>query len=124
MYASCSDRSPFLLTGGTDMRIRYWDLESPEDSYLAIPAANDSQNPSSVAYKPRLIDGTNVTTENNVKPRVGPGGSIRGGDESPRPGPDQPQAGHHNWISELAMCQASQCFLLSGSQQGVIKVWK
>jgi phosphoinositide-3-kinase regulatory subunit 4 len=51
MYAGCTDRSPFLLTGGTDMRLRYWDLDSPADSYLAIPAVNDSPTPSSVAYK-------------------------------------------------------------------------
>lgn len=51
MYAGCTDRSPFLLTGGTDMRLRYWDLDSPADSYLAIPAVNDSVSPSSVAYK-------------------------------------------------------------------------
>ncbi|XP_069690077.1 phosphoinositide 3-kinase regulatory subunit 4 isoform X4 [Periplaneta americana] len=124
MYASSTDRSPFLLTGGTDMRLRYWDLDSPADSYLAIPSANDTLGPTSVAYKPRLIDGTNVIVEVPVKPRVGQGSSIRGGEESPRPGPDQPQAGHHDWISEIAMCQASQCFLLTGSRDGVIKVWK
>ncbi|KAJ9580221.1 hypothetical protein L9F63_004121 [Diploptera punctata] len=124
MYASCSDRSPFLLTGGTDMKVRYWDLEAPEDSYLAIPAANDTVNPTSLAYQPRLIDGTNVTTETPVKPRSAAGGGMRGGEESPRPGPDQPQAGHHNWISDISMCQASQCFLLTGSQGGEIKVWK
>jgi phosphoinositide-3-kinase regulatory subunit 4 len=51
MYASSTDQSPFLLTGGTDMRLRYWDLDSPADSYLAVPAANDSLGPSSVVYK-------------------------------------------------------------------------
>jgi WD40 repeat protein len=74
--------------------------------------------------RPRLIDGTNVVFEVPVKPRGGQGSSIRGGEESPRPCPDQPQAGHHDWVSEIAMCQASQCFLLSGSRDGVIKVWK
>jgi phosphoinositide-3-kinase regulatory subunit 4 len=123
MYAGCTDRSPFLLTGGTDMRLRYWDLDSPADSYLAIPAVNDAPTPSSVAYKPRLIDGTNVILEVPVKPRASQGSNIRG-EESPRPGPDQPQAGHHDGISDIAMCQASQCFLLSGSRDGVIKVWK
>lgn len=51
MYASTTDRSPFILTGGTDMRLRYWDLDSPADSYLAIPAVNDSPSSTSVAYK-------------------------------------------------------------------------
>ncbi|KDR14050.1 phosphoinositide 3-kinase regulatory subunit 4 isoform X2 [Zootermopsis nevadensis] len=124
MYASSTDQSPFLLTGGTDMRLRYWDLDTPSDSYLAVPAANDSLGSTSVAYKSRVIDGTNVIFEVPVKPRAGQGSNIRGGEESPRPGPDQPQAGHHDWISEIALCQASQCFLLSGSRDGVIKVWK
>jgi hypothetical protein len=70
-----------------------------------------------------MIDGTNVISEVPVKPRASQGSNIRG-EESPRPGPDQPQAGHHDGISEIAMCQASQCFLLSGSRDGVIKVWK
>nr|CAD7589508.1 unnamed protein product [Timema genevievae] len=125
MYASSIDRVPFLFAGGTDMRLRYWDLDSPSGSYLAIPAANDTLNMASLAYKSRLIDGTNVVQEVQLKQRSGGGsggmGSQRGGEESPRPGPDQPQAGHHDGISEIAMCQASQCFLLSGSRDGVIK---
>nr|CAD7263978.1 unnamed protein product [Timema shepardi] len=128
MYASSIDRVPFLFAGGTDMRLRYWDLDSPSGSYLAIPAANDTLNMATLAYKSRLIDGTNVVQEVQLKQRSGGGsgsmGSQRGGEESPRPGPDQPQAGHHDGISEIAMCQASQCFLLSGSRDGVIKVWK
>nr|CAD7406477.1 unnamed protein product [Timema cristinae] len=128
MYASSIDRVPFLFAGGTDMRLRYWDLDSPSGSYLAIPAANDTLNMATLAYKSRLIDGTNVVQELQLKQRSGGGsggmGSQRGGEESPRPGPDQPQAGHHDGISEIAMCQASQCFLLSGSRDGVIKVWK
>lgn len=98
-------------------------MDSPADSYLAVPAVNDSVSPSSVAYKQRLIDGTSVISEVPVKPRASQGSNIRG-EESPRPGPDQPQAGHHDGISDIAMCQASQCFLLSGSRDGVIKVWK
>ncbi|XP_049778491.1 phosphoinositide 3-kinase regulatory subunit 4 [Schistocerca cancellata] len=125
MYAGCVDRSPFVITGGTDMRVRFWDLESPNESYLAIPAANDSVTPSTVCYKSRLVDGTNVVQEVQ-KPRSQSAGvqRQRSNEEAPRPGPDQPQAGHHDWISEVAMCQASQCFLLTGSRDGVIKVWK
>jgi phosphoinositide-3-kinase regulatory subunit 4 len=42
MYASNVDRSPFLLTGGSDQRVRYWDLESYDNSRLAIPAGGDA----------------------------------------------------------------------------------
>lgn len=68
----------------------------------------------------RLIDGTNVVQENHAKPRMSMGRS----EDSPRPGPEQPPSGHHDWISDIAMCQASQCFVLTGSRDGVIKVWK
>ncbi|XP_067007759.1 phosphoinositide 3-kinase regulatory subunit 4 [Anabrus simplex] len=128
MYAGSVDRSPFVIAGGSDMRIRYWDLDTPSDSYLPVPAANDTVTPTSLAYKSRLIDGTNVIQEVQVKnPRSSSGSSGLGTaqrEELPRPGPDQPQPGHHDWISAIAMCQATQCFLLSGSRDGVIKVWK
>jgi hypothetical protein len=51
MYASTTERSTFLLTGGTDMRLRYWDLDTPTESYLAIPVFNDPLSSASVAYK-------------------------------------------------------------------------
>ncbi|GLH13555.1 Phosphoinositide 3-kinase regulatory subunit 4 [Gryllus bimaculatus] len=124
MYGGSVDRSPFVFAGGSDMRIRFWDLYSPSESYFAVPAANDSLAPSSVAYKSRLIDGTNVIQEIAAKPRSSQSGMSSQREETPRPGPEQPQPGHHDWISALTMCQASQCFLLSGSRDGVIKVWK
>lgn len=126
MYGGTVDVSPFVFAGGSDMRIRFWDLYSPTESFMAVPAANDSLTPGSVQYKSRLIDGTNVIQELAVKSRAGSGQSSIGSqrEETPRPGPEQPQPGHHDWISALTICQASQCFLLSGSRDGVIKVWK
>lgn len=46
------------------------------------------------------------------------------GEEIPRPGPEPPAAGHRDCISDIAMCKASQCFLVTASRDGVIKVWK
>ncbi|KAG8224648.1 hypothetical protein J437_LFUL003082 [Ladona fulva] len=164
MAAGLVDRSPFLFAGGTDMRVRHWDLESPSSSCIAIPAASDPPHiASTVSYESRLIDGTNVTVEvaQNQQTRhysshhhqqppsssimgsaplrtgsslsmgsMGSGGMPMGGQafssgqDCPRPGPEQPPAGHHDWISDVALCQATQCFLLTGSRDGVIKVWK
>lgn len=45
------DRSGFLLAGGTDMRLRFWDLNTPNESYVALPAANDVTPPNSLAYE-------------------------------------------------------------------------
>ncbi|XP_071440948.1 phosphoinositide 3-kinase regulatory subunit 4 [Hetaerina americana] len=163
MAVGLVDRAPFLLAGGTDMRLRHWDLESPSSSCIAIPAASDPPHmASSVSYESRLIDGTNVVVEVAQSSRQysshhhqpGPPSSVLGsgplrsssslsmgsvgnpglgssggqgissGQDCPRPGPEQPPAGHHDWISDVALCQATQCFLLTGSRDGVIKVWK
>lgn len=73
----------------------------------------------------RMIDGTNVVQEVQSK-LLAPTGFARGAtvEECPRAGPDQPPTGHHDGIVDISMCQASQCFLMSGSRDGVIKVWK
>ncbi|CAH1115369.1 unnamed protein product [Psylliodes chrysocephalus] len=118
MLGGSIDRSPFLLAGGTDQRLRFWDLESPSESYLAIPGANDPVG-TALSYRSRLIDGTLVIYEE--------AGTIRKldrGEEIPRPGPEPPAAGHRDCISDIAMCKASQCFLVTASRDGVIKVWK
>uniref|UniRef100_A0A1B6KTS4 non-specific serine/threonine protein kinase n=1 Tax=Graphocephala atropunctata TaxID=36148 RepID=A0A1B6KTS4_9HEMI len=121
MYAANVDRSPFLLTAGSDQRIRYWDLDSYDNSRLAVPAGSDPLG-LNFSYKCRMIDGTNVVQEVQLKPATP--AQPHGGEESPRAGPDLPPPGHHDGITDLAMCQASQCFLLSAARDGVVKVWK
>lgn len=68
-----------------------------------------------------MIDGTNVVYESHSKPAPPPKGGV---EESPRAGPDPPPPGHYDGVTDLSMCQASQCFLLSAARDGVIKVWK
>lgn len=51
MYAGSTDCSSFLLAGGTDMRLRFWDLNMPTASYIALPAANDVLTPNTLAYE-------------------------------------------------------------------------
>ncbi|XP_018572792.1 phosphoinositide 3-kinase regulatory subunit 4 isoform X2 [Anoplophora glabripennis] len=118
MLGGCIDRSPFTLTGGTDQRLRFWDLENPADSFLAIPAASDPVG-TTLGYRSRLIDGTQVIYEES--------GNVRKADrneEVPRAGPDPPPAGHRDCISDVVLCKASQCFLVTSSRDGVVKVWK
>ncbi|KAK6633048.1 hypothetical protein RUM43_012791 [Polyplax serrata] len=71
MYAGEMDRSPFLFTGGTDMRLRYWDLANSTESHLVVPSALDTVNSSSFSYEQRVIDGMNVVHEIALKPRSG-----------------------------------------------------
>ena len=51
MYSGSIDNAGFLLAGGTDMRLRFWDLCTPSDSHVALPAANDVTPPNSLAYE-------------------------------------------------------------------------
>lgn len=52
LYAGCIDCSGFLLAGGTDMKLRFWDLKMPTASYIALPAANDVvRRPNSSKYE-------------------------------------------------------------------------
>ena len=51
MHSGTIDSSGFLLAGGTDMRLRYWNLRIPNESYVALPAANDVIPTNSLAYE-------------------------------------------------------------------------
>ena len=35
-----------------------------------------------------------------------------------------PAHGHHDWISSMILCPASFWYVVSGSRDGVLKVWK
>ncbi|KAL0133734.1 hypothetical protein PUN28_001003 [Cardiocondyla obscurior] len=122
MYAGCIDCSGFLLAGGTDMRLRFWDFNRPIASYVALPAANDILTPNSLAYDLRLIDGTNVVQEVLVDDDSNPlSGSDTRGRNMEESGPETPPSGQHDTISAVAM---SKTCILTGSTDGLIQVWK
>lgn len=85
---------------------------------MVVPSASDHGG-LNVTYESRLIDGYNVIFEkrrdNEVKESY---------EEGPRAGPEQPPAGHRDCITDITLCKASQCFMISSSRDGVIKVWK
>ncbi|KOX70771.1 Phosphoinositide 3-kinase regulatory subunit 4 [Melipona quadrifasciata] len=123
MYSGSIDNAGFLLAGGTDMRLRFWDLCTPSDSHVALPAANDVTPPNSLAYEQRLIDGTNVVQEvlagDSPTPSSGGGSSIRiRNSEEGGQGPETPPFGHHDTISAVAM---SNTCILTGSTDGLIQ---
>jgi phosphoinositide-3-kinase regulatory subunit 4 len=45
-----------VLTAGTDMRLRYWNLQSPADSYIVAGGASEVINPSLVSYRYYIFD--------------------------------------------------------------------
>ncbi|XP_058797917.1 phosphoinositide 3-kinase regulatory subunit 4 isoform X2 [Phymastichus coffea] len=127
MHSACIDRAGFLLAAGTDMRLRFWNLQSPCDSKIVLPAVNDSLSPDNMAYEQRLIDGMNVVQEVLGESDVSSTGSSTStnmrqrNNEDGSPDPEVPNPGHHDTISAIAM---SNTCILTGSSDGLIQVWK
>lgn len=45
-------------------------------------------------------------------------------EDVPRRGPEAAPTGHNDIITDINICQASQCLVLTSSKNGVVKVWK
>lgn len=115
IYCSPADGNPILLTAGSDMKIRFWDLVCPERSYIVAGTGNHS---SPVSYSKKIIDGTEVVQEIQSKPKPGPT------DDTPRRGPESLPVGHHDIITDIATFQTTQGFIVTASRDGIVKVWK
>ncbi|XP_069762900.1 phosphoinositide 3-kinase regulatory subunit 4 isoform X3 [Narcine bancroftii] len=118
IYCSPADGNPLLLTAGSDMRIRFWDLAYPERSYIVAGSANDILHCPSVSYYRKIIEGTEVVQEIHNKQKVG------SSEDVPRRGPESLPIGHHDIITDLAAFQTTQGFIVTASRDGIIKVWK
>ncbi|XP_055904025.1 phosphoinositide 3-kinase regulatory subunit 4 [Eupeodes corollae] len=127
ILAGVVDKSPFVLTGSSDQRIRYWDLMSPKNSALIVPSAKDNLADVSFTYSSRLTDGSQVIEENIISLATTDLGSLRAStEETPRSGPEMPSHSHHDAITDLLMCKndKQQIFIVSAARDGVIKLWK
>ncbi|XP_055384778.1 phosphoinositide 3-kinase regulatory subunit 4 [Condylostylus longicornis] len=119
------DECPFILTGSSDQRIRYWDLVSPENSSLIVPSSKDQMTDISFVYDTGLIDGSRVIQEKII--RLGNSElATRNSEEQPRCGPEMPTSSHNDGITDLLMCKTEkhQNLIVSSSRDGVIKIWK
>lgn len=137
---------PFILSGGSDLRLRYWDLFNPEQSALISGGAYDTIRNQDVTYDLRLVDGVEVIQETQ-KPSSSPlashGVYCDGLGSSPalagihnlsnlKASPPlgitmtdyNPPSGHADVISDITMVQGSQSYIVSASKDGVVKVWK
>ncbi|KAJ0000653.1 hypothetical protein NQD34_012495 [Periophthalmus magnuspinnatus] len=118
IYCSPADGNPLLLTAGSDMRIRFWDLAYPERSYIVAGGAHDSLHCPSVLYSRKIIEGTEVVQEIHSKQKSG------SSEDGPRRGPDALPVGHHDIITDIATFQTTQGFIVTASRDGIVKVWK
>ncbi|XP_073425409.1 phosphoinositide 3-kinase regulatory subunit 4 [Dendrobates tinctorius] len=115
IYCSPADGNPILLTAGSDMKIRFWNLACPKRSYI-IAGGNNTQPP--VSYFSKIIEGTEVVQEIQCKHTTGPS------EDAPRRGIESLPTGHHDIITDMATFQTTQGFIVTGSRDGIVKVWK
>ncbi|XP_035452016.2 phosphoinositide 3-kinase regulatory subunit 4 isoform X1 [Spodoptera frugiperda] len=123
IYCGTREGNRFVVTGGSDQRLRYWDLEHPEDSYILLHAHNDAlkNSPGALKYRSRIIDGTTVIQEccklNPSTPASMPDDNIYRSVES--------RSFYHTApITDLTVVEGSKPYLVSASADGVINVWK
>ncbi|GFR08988.1 phosphoinositide 3-kinase regulatory subunit 4, partial [Trichonephila clavata] len=104
IYSMCwsyPEQGSSLLTAGSDMRIRHWDLKNPSNSHIIVGAAYETPVPlTNTTYNLRLIDGTEVICEHGLKEEKG---SLS--DDVARRYPETPPVGHYDCISAIATLQ-------------------
>ncbi|XP_055329979.1 phosphoinositide 3-kinase regulatory subunit 4-like [Paramacrobiotus metropolitanus] len=124
-------RSFSCITGGTDRRIRYWDGVAPEMSYMISSAAGETLPDRKLFCRNYHVDGTDIIHEYQSSIRsMSTSASIsasmmKEADTTSRSLVDSPFTGHSDIITDLVICStANQLFIVSGSRDGIIKVWK
>ncbi|XP_068624877.1 phosphoinositide 3-kinase regulatory subunit 4 [Battus philenor] len=122
-YCGTREGSRFLVTGGSDQRLRYWDLEHPEDSYVLVHAPADQlrSTPGAVKYRSRIIEGTTVIQECS---KLNPSAAASTVDDNVYRTVESRSFYHTAPITDLTMVEGNKCYLVSSSADGVINVWK
>ncbi|ESN93225.1 hypothetical protein HELRODRAFT_187533 [Helobdella robusta] len=111
--------SSYVITAGSDMRIRYWNLNSPSESFIVAGSSGDSKDVNSlVSYNTRLVEATQAIYESYHKQP--PSSTF---DEESHIKPYVP-VGHRDVITDLTVCSSTQHYIITSSRDGIIKVWK
>lgn len=107
----------FLVTAGDDKRIRYWNLQNAINSYTICGLGKDQPKP---RYSSHIYDNLTVYQEhpNSEDSPDSPANA------SKLRGPASPSVHHHESILDVKMMELPHRMLISGSRDGVIKVWK
>jgi len=132
-----------VVTAGSDMCIRWWDLNCQTDSFILVNPEKPEQPITGPPVKHgdfrfRLVDGVEVIhdTTGSIQTSVGHNkksdidtgsiGSSGSSNSSTSTGHSYHHSNaHHNVITDLAtVATANQSFIISASADGVIKIWK
>ena len=110
MLATNTGKDSSIITSGTDMRIRFWDLTTPERSYIISDNAKSNQT---AKYSAKFIEGIQVIQECQESPQLA--------------------QQHSSWDQQVVSPSHRDCItdvirvnhlLVSASSDGVVKVWK
>ena len=118
-------KSGVLVTSGTDMRIRVWDINNSDKSYVMSDGlrndwARGSKNGSSLSgnrfsYQTKIVDGVEVLAEKeDSSPRHQSQSSVDPNAVSPC---------HHDCVTDIVWMDQTNV-LVSASRDGVVKLWK
>lgn len=133
-----------VMTAGSDFCVRWWDIDQPAESFTLIsPEKLEQQLTNSTfaktgEYRFRLVDGVEVIHDlsvNSTTPAFNSGmsknsemdGGLASSGRAPNAMAYSIMMGyaHHNVITDLStVATPNQSFILSGSSDGVVKVWK
>jgi len=130
-----NDNSTSLLCGGTDMRIRNWNLTQPFRSYIVCrgPADDDALT---ARYQPKIIDGVEVTVEEYHRRRhasppttttvsTNPTTTTTTEIKTTKSSANIPSA-HTDTVTamQLVMSKERTPYLITVSCDAVVKIWK
>lgn len=115
--ASGGASASFLISGGDDRQIRYWSLKPDKVSYTIAGLKCGQRLPT---YSSWSQSGTWICNEYDL---TGGGGGDNFLGEETR-GPRSPPNYHADSVLSVGVVQQPIPFLLSGSRDGVIKVWR
>eukprot|EP01156_Anaeramoeba_ignava_P011516 Anaeramoba_ignava/a483709_22.p1 GENE.a483709_22~~a483709_22.p1 ORF type:complete len:1912 (+),score=612.18 a483709_22:65-5800(+) len=115
----CSNKHSFLLTGGQDSRLRYWDTNKAENSFII--SGQDSPKDTKIQYTKKSIEGVEIFSEYLVsKPDVSPLYFI-GSNHSHRL---NNRRSHKGAITDIQILEYPVPMIISSSQDGVVNVWR
>ncbi|KAF2363453.1 WD40 repeat [Trinorchestia longiramus] len=124
----------FVITGGSDCCLRYWDLARPQMSKVIGHAAIDHPSYPDASYREvrAELGGNTVIVEDRQSSSHRKDLSVMGGNPWVMPSsnpadlydPHRPASGHKDSITDVIMVDSPQRLVVSSDAMGVVKIWK
>ena len=127
-----------VITAGSDMCMRWWDISYPEDSFVLVSPEKPEQPVTGSLVKHgefrfRIVDGVEIVHDITPSQHAGTGGKkydLETGSSSSTSSTSTGHSyhhsnAHHNVITDIAtVATQNQSFIVSSSADGVIKIWR